>query len=112
MTDTTARDFPPNGGHDQYCAYVGGISQRCTCGPDEASGAFDGEKYPAAIGVYCDHCGTEVRNDFVVSDRTTRPERFEIARDHLRRTAGWSCTEAGDFCPACVAARTTTALEG
>lgn len=23
--------FPPNGGHDSDCAYVGGISRRCTC---------------------------------------------------------------------------------
>lgn len=23
--------FPPNGGHTESCAYVGGISSRCTC---------------------------------------------------------------------------------
>jgi hypothetical protein len=23
--------FPPNGGHDSACAYVAGISRRCTC---------------------------------------------------------------------------------
>ncbi|MCG6493398.1 hypothetical protein [Kitasatospora sp. A2-31] len=25
--------FPPCGGHDSSCAYVGGISSRCTCTP-------------------------------------------------------------------------------
>ncbi|NUK07492.1 hypothetical protein HRW18_05575 [Streptomyces lunaelactis] len=58
------------------------------------------EPYPAAIGVYCDGCGTDVVNDYIVSDALDREARFEIARAHLRRE-GWSCTEAGDFCPAC-----------
>lgn len=29
-------DFPPNGGHDADCAYVGGISPNCTCATTEA----------------------------------------------------------------------------
>ncbi len=66
------------------------------------------EQYPAAIGVYCDRCGTEERNDFIVTDSTTREQRFEIARAHLRETAGWSCTEAGDLCPNCRTADTWT----
>ncbi|KIF67579.1 hypothetical protein HY68_01350 [Streptomyces sp. AcH 505] len=57
--------------------------------------------YPAAISVFCDTCGTTVTNDFVVSDRITKPERLELARNHLRNTARWSCTPAGDFCPTC-----------
>lgn len=57
--------------------------------------------YPAAISVFCDDCGTTVTNDFVVSDRITKPERLELARNHLRNTARWSCTPAGDFCPTC-----------
>lgn len=70
-------------------------------GPDASSNAFSEEKYPAAIGVFCDDCGTEQVNQFVVSDQVTRAQRFEIARRFLRENAGWSCTEAGDFCPAC-----------
>jgi hypothetical protein len=27
----TEEPFPPNGGHDSDCAYVGGISSNCTC---------------------------------------------------------------------------------
>ena len=98
--------FPPNGGHAADCAYVGGISQRCTCGPDASSNAFDDEKYPAAITVFCDSCDLTVTNDFVVSDRVTKAERLEFARAHLRGE-GWSCAEAGDFCPACVPAAPT-----
>ncbi len=28
---TTAEEFPPNGGHTETCAYVAGISRRCSC---------------------------------------------------------------------------------
>ncbi|MCX4596183.1 hypothetical protein OG819_42980 [Streptomyces sp. NBC_01549] len=30
----TDKPFPPNGGHDSGCAYVGGISSNCTCSPE------------------------------------------------------------------------------
>jgi len=30
----TEKPFPPNGGHDSDCAYVGGISSNCTCSPE------------------------------------------------------------------------------
>ncbi len=56
--------------------------------------------YPAAIGVYCDECGAEVRRDFLVSDRMDRAARFETARSHLR-TAGWQCTPGTDLCATC-----------
>jgi hypothetical protein len=67
----------------------------------------DSELYPAAIGVFCDRCDTEVVNQFWVSDADTREQRFEIARAHLR-TLGWGCDAAGDFCPPCAAAVPST----
>ena len=30
-------EFPPNGGHDNDCAYVGGIGPDCTCSTEKAS---------------------------------------------------------------------------
>ncbi|PBC71536.1 hypothetical protein BX265_6146 [Streptomyces sp. TLI_235] len=57
------------------------------------------EKYPCQLGVYCDNCGTEWSGDFVVSDRDSKPERLEIVRRHARNKLGWSCGEAGDYCP-------------
>lgn len=59
-----------------------------------------GQKYPAAIGIYCDDCGRTFEGDFIVSDDMDQEQRFEAARAHLRGE-GWSCTAAGDFCPAC-----------
>ncbi|GAA0501153.1 hypothetical protein [Streptomyces olivaceiscleroticus] len=59
--------------------------------------------YPAQIGVFCDDCGTVHEGDYLVNDLTTQPERFEIARAHLRKQ-GWSCTEEADRCPECAAA--------
>lgn len=56
--------------------------------------------YPSRIGVNCDECWTVVEDDFIVSDRVTKAERFEIARKRLRRQ-GWSCTEDGDLCGDC-----------
>lgn len=56
--------------------------------------------YPCQIGVNCDECGTVVTGDYIVNDRMTKPERLEVARTNLR-AGGWSCTAAGDFCPAC-----------
>ncbi|MFD3574740.1 hypothetical protein [Streptomyces sp. NPDC058644] len=57
------------------------------------------ETYPSAITVFCDQCGTEVTGDYLVTDAMTKDERLEVARAHLRNTARWSCTPAGDFCP-------------
>jgi len=62
------------------------------------------ETYPAAIGVCCDRCGTTVHRDFLVSDDMDQDARFAVARKHLASYEGWSCTEVGDFCPACRAA--------
>ena len=59
------------------------------------------EKYPALIGVYCDGCGTEVRGDYIVSDKMSKAERLEAARTYLRTYMEWSCTQAGDYCPEC-----------
>jgi hypothetical protein len=65
-----------------------------------------GQKYPCALGVFCDTCGTTLRGDFIVTDTMTKPERLEVVREHVRGL-GWSCTEAGDYCPTC----TTTTKE-
>jgi hypothetical protein len=65
--------------------------------PDTASD----EKYPAQLGVYCDTCDLTIKGDFIVSDSMAKPERLELIRAHVR-TLGWSCTEAGDYCPTCV----------
>jgi hypothetical protein len=61
----------------------------------------DDPRYPVQVGVFCDRCGTTVKRDYLVSDDTDRQERFEVARGYLREHEGWSCTEAGDFCPEC-----------
>ncbi|MFI1889866.1 hypothetical protein [Streptomyces jumonjinensis] len=58
--------------------------------------------HPAQIGVFCDHCGRADERDYLVNDRTSRPERFEIARRHLR-AEGWTCTPDADLCPTCTA---------
>lgn len=63
-----------------------------------------GQKYPASVGVFCDHCHTAVEHDYIVSDTMTQPERFEVAREHLRTNEGWSCTPEADLCPPCRAA--------
>lgn len=62
------------------------------------------EAYPCGITVYCDECGTEVRGDYLVTDDMTSEQRLACARNDLSTRLGWSCTEAGDFCPACTAA--------
>jgi hypothetical protein len=59
--------------------------------------------YPCAIGVYCDECGTVVKEDFFVNDRMTKPERLELIRSHAR-SLGWACDMHGDMCPPCLKA--------
>lgn len=55
--------------------------------------------YPCQVGIFCDRCGDTVEADYVVGANDAQPERFEIARAHLR-SVGWSCDGRGDFCPA------------
>ena len=57
--------------------------------------------FPACIVVFCDRCGARTGNDYWVHDLMTRDERLAVARGHLNRNEGWSCTAAGDLCPAC-----------
>jgi hypothetical protein len=57
--------------------------------------------FPIQIAVFCDVCGTEVVHDYVVHDLMTRDQRLGVARTHLTRNEGWSCTLAGDLCPGC-----------
>ena len=69
---------------------------------DECEGAPVAEAlttFPLQIAVFCDRCGTEVRHDYLVHDLMTREQRLAVAREHLARNEGWSCTAAGDFCP-------------
>lgn len=58
--------------------------------------------YPCQIGVFCDNCGIVVQRDFLVNDRTTKPERLELIRA-IARTQGWSCENGEDLCPSCAA---------
>jgi hypothetical protein len=55
--------------------------------------------FPISIVVFCDRCGVEVEHDYLVHDLMTREQRLAVAREHLARNEGWSCTAAGDFCP-------------
>lgn len=55
--------------------------------------------FPLSIVVFCDRCGIEAEHDYVVHDLMTREERLGVARTHLTRNEGWSCTAEGDFCP-------------
>ena len=60
----------------------------------------DTSPYPSRIGIFCDDCGAEVLADYLVAFDSTREQRYEVAREHLRGL-GWSCTKAGDLCPKC-----------
>lgn len=63
----------------------------------------DASLYPAQVGIFCDRCGIEHLGDYLVAADSTREQRFDVARGHMR-TLGWSCTEAGDFCTVCTEA--------
>lgn len=59
-----------------------------------------GQKYPAQITVFCDHCGHERTGDYIVTDTMTRAERLAVARKHLVANEGWEHADDGDdFCP-------------
>jgi|ERR1035438_1085136 hypothetical protein len=57
--------------------------------------------FPLSIVVFCDRCGVEVEHDYVVHDLMTREQRLAVAREHMARNEGWSCTASGDYCPDC-----------
>jgi len=57
--------------------------------------------FPLSIVVFCDRCGTEVEHDYMVHDLMTREQRLAVAREHVARNEGWSCSADGDFCPDC-----------
>jgi len=69
--------------------------------PDTEDDQPTGQKYPAALGVFCDNCRTCFQGDFIVTDDMDQEQRFEVVRAHVRENEGWSCTTVGDFCPAC-----------
>jgi hypothetical protein len=60
----------------------------------------NGTGTPVQIGIFCDtdDCEHEVLADYLCPPDAEQPERFEIARAHLR-TLGWTCDEHGDHCP-------------
>lgn len=59
------------------------------------------ETFPVCIVVFCDECGVEARRDYLVHDLMTREQRLGVARHHMNRNEGWSCTPDGDFCQDC-----------
>lgn len=61
----------------------------------------DTSPYPAQITITCDGCPAVCTEDYLVPADSTKTERFEIARDHLRTRLGWICDEDGDYCPGC-----------
>lgn len=71
-------------------------------GAEESAGP---EAYPSQIVAYCDGCLIEVVGDYVVTGAMTREQRLEVARGHLRTSAGWVCDGDGDFCPPCAVKR-------
>lgn len=71
----------------------------------------DNSPYPALLAIFCDDCAFEHSADYLVPADSTKAERFEIARDHLRSNLGWICDGSGDYCPDCVKARATAPYE-
>lgn len=61
----------------------------------------DTSPYPAQITITCDGCPGWCTADYLVPAESTKAERFEIARGHMRNRLGWSCDENGDYCPEC-----------
>lgn len=60
----------------------------------------DTSPYPAQITITCDGCPRWCTDDYLVAAESTKAERVEIARTHLRNHR-WSCDENGDYCPEC-----------
>lgn len=58
------------------------------------------ERYPTALGVFCDRCRHEWTGDFIVHTGMTYNERLDVVRAHVR-ALGWLCDSTGDFCPDC-----------
>lgn len=58
------------------------------------------ERYPAAIGMYCDNddCEIDIVRDYLVRASDDWPTRVAYARTQLRLD-GWVCDARGDFCP-------------
>lgn len=62
------------------------------------------ENYTSRIVVFCDTCGHTDIGEYFVNDAMESLQRLEVARAHLR-TQKWVCSDEGDFCPSCSAAR-------
>lgn len=64
----------------------------------------DDSLMPTQITMFCDNCGLEHTNDYLVTPDADRVDRYEIAKAHLR-TLGWRCGKVRDFCPECAPAQ-------
>lgn len=60
--------------------------------------AIRDETMPILAVVYCDRCGIEVAEDYLVP---AGMDSLAVARNHVRRNCGWSVDARGDFCPQC-----------
>lgn len=56
------------------------------------------DTHPAEIVVFCDVCGDEIAEDYLVADTDDSTTRLGYAREHVR-SLGWRCDYSGDFCP-------------
>lgn len=59
------------------------------------------EWYPSRICVFCDTCGIKEVHDYLISDAMNKLARLQVARNHLSKNEGWSCTADGDYCLNC-----------
>ncbi|MGW5748746.1 hypothetical protein [Amycolatopsis sp. NPDC003861] len=69
------------------------------------------ERYPHAVGIFCDRCSDEYHGDYLVSAADDQATRFCYAREHLNRR-GWRCGPKRDLCPRCYAIELAKAVHG
>lgn len=77
-------------GHEITC--LAGIGQPCDC-----------ELMPVGITVFCDRCGHATTGDYVVAEGMSKEQRLAVAREWLRRNAGWTYNDGTytDLCREC-----------
>lgn len=56
---------------------------------------------PVLVTVFCDRCGNEESNDYLVP---VGEDSLVIARRWLKENKGWDIRFPFDFCPSCAAA--------
>ena len=62
--------------------------------------AIQDEKGPVLVTVYCDKCGEEETNDYLVP---AGEDSLVVARQWLKENKGWTTRFPFDFCPSCTA---------